>query len=75
MESLTSTPEPSLSNELRALINQRNILTEKSKSKGGCWISKCLLLNPCKIISLLDYHYYLPLMVPGVPTPRKQHIY
>ncbi|XP_046675040.1 FYVE, RhoGEF and PH domain-containing protein 6-like isoform X2 [Homalodisca vitripennis] len=33
MESLTSTPQPTLSHELRALINQRNILTATSKAK------------------------------------------
>ncbi|XP_054276068.1 FYVE, RhoGEF and PH domain-containing protein 3-like [Macrosteles quadrilineatus] len=33
MESCPSTPQPTLSHELRALINQRNILTAKSKSK------------------------------------------
>uniref|UniRef100_A0A1B6LPN2 DH domain-containing protein n=1 Tax=Graphocephala atropunctata TaxID=36148 RepID=A0A1B6LPN2_9HEMI len=33
MESLANTPQPTLSHELRALFNQRNILTAKSKAK------------------------------------------
>jgi hypothetical protein len=33
MESVPSTPQPTLSHELRALIDQRNILTAKSKTK------------------------------------------
>lgn len=34
MESYPSTPHHSLSNELRTLINQRNMLSADSKAKG-----------------------------------------